>query len=84
MGFLADSLLESGEGGCLPACVIDGLLQIRLEILDWRKGGDARRVGFFGNKLDLLLQEVEGVVCNVGTGQIHLPLILSAPNPVFP
>ena len=84
LGFLADSLLESGEGGCLPACVIDGLLQIRLEILDWRKGGDARRVGFFGNKLDLFSQEGEGVVCHVGASQIYLPPTPSVPDPICP
>ena len=52
--------------GCLPAFVIDCLLQSRPEIFDWPKGGNARRVGFFGNKLDPLLQEGKGVIFHVG------------------
>ena len=42
------------------------------------------RVGSFENELDLLLQEVQGVVYHVGAGQIHLPLITSVPNPLCP
>ena len=34
VSFLADSLFESGEGGCLPAFVLDGLLQHRPEIFE--------------------------------------------------
>ena len=82
--FLADSLLKSGEGRCLPAFVLDGFLQRRPEIFDWLKGSDARRVGSLGNDFDLLLQEVQGIVCYVGAGQIHLPLIPSASNPICP
>ena len=65
-GFLADSSLEKGKGSCLPAFVIDGLLQSRPEIFDWPKEGNARRVGFFGNKLDPLLQEGKGVIFHEG------------------
>ena len=32
----------------------------------------------------ILLQEVQCVVCHVGIGQIHLPLIPSASNPICP
>ena len=46
-GFLADSLLESGEGGCPPAFIIDCLLQSHLEIFDRPRESDTRRVGFF-------------------------------------
>ena len=60
--FLAYSLLESGERGCLLAFVFDGLLQSCPEIFDQPKGSDSGRVGFFGNELDLLMQEVEGVL----------------------
>ena len=66
MSFLADFSLERGKGGCLTAFVIDGLLQSRPEIIDQQKGGNARRVGFFGNKLDPLLEEDKGVICYVG------------------
>ena len=65
-GFLAHPLLESKEGGCLPAFVIDCLLQSHPEIFDWPKEGDARRFGFFGNELDLLSHEGKGVICHVG------------------
>ena len=64
-GFPADALLESGEGGCLPAFVIDCLLQSHPEIFNRPKEGNARRVSFFGNKLDPLLQEGKGVICHV-------------------
>ena len=46
--------------------VIDCLLQSRPEIFAWPKGGNARRVDFFGNKLDPLLQEGKGVIFHVG------------------
>ena len=83
MSFLADFSLERGKGGCLSAFVKDSLLQSRLEIFDWPKGGNARRVDFFGNKLDSLLQEGKGVIFHVvlwangvrgrrGLGQIGL------------
>ena len=84
MSFLADFSLKRGKGGCLTAFVKEGLLQSRPEIFDWPKGGNERRVGSLGNELDLLLQEVQGVVCHVGAGQIHLPLIPSPPNPICP
>ena len=79
-GFLANFSLERGEGGCLPAFVFDSLLQSRPEIFDRAKESNARRVGFFGNKLDLLLQEGKGVLFHVrlwangvkGLGQIGL------------
>ena len=80
-GLLANSLLENGEGGCLPALIIGCLFQSRLEIFDGPRESDPRMVGFFGNKIDLLLYEGEGVICHVGTGQIHLPLIPSALTP---
>ena len=66
MGFLADLSLERGKGGCLTAFVIDGLLQSRPEIFNGPKGGNARRIGFFGNKLDSLLKERNGVIFYVG------------------
>ena len=66
MGFLADFSLERGIGGCLTAFVIDGLFQSCPEIFDRPKGGIAKRVGFFGNKLDPLLQEGKGVIFHVG------------------
>ena len=47
VSFLADFSLERGKGGCLSAFVKDSLLQSRLEIFDWPKGGNARRVDFF-------------------------------------
>ena len=84
MSFLADFSLKRGKGGFLTAFVKEGLLQSRPKIFDWPKGGNERRVGSLGNELDLLLQEVQGVVCHVGAGQIHLPLIPSAPNPICP
>ena len=49
-------MLKSGEGGCPPAFIIDCLLQSHLEIFDWPRESDTRRVGFFGNELDLLTQ----------------------------
>ena len=52
--------------GCLPAFVIDCLLQSRPEIFDWLREGDTRRVGFFGNELDPLSQEGKGVIYHVG------------------
>ena len=55
-GFLANFSLERGEGGCFPAFVIDNLFQGRPKIFDQPMESNARRVGFFGNKLDLLLQ----------------------------
>ena len=61
-GFLVGSLLERGEGGCLPAFVTGGLLQSRPQIFNWPKGDNARSIGFFGNKLDPLLQECESVI----------------------
>ena len=66
MGFLADFSLERGKGGCLTAFVIDGLLQSRPEFFDRPKGGNARRVGAFGNKLNLLKQKGKGVIFYVG------------------
>ena len=84
MGLLVDFSLERGKGRCLIAFVLDGLLQRRPEIFDQPKGSDARGVGSMGNELDLLLQEVQGVVYYVGAGQIHLPLITSVPNPLCP
>ena len=83
VSFLADFSLERGKGGCLSAFVKDGLLQSRLEIFDWPKGGNARRVDFFGNKLNPLLHEGKGVIFHVelwangvrgrrGLGQIGL------------
>ena len=84
MGLLADFSLERGKGGCLTAFVLDGFLQRRPEIFDRPKGSDARGVVSMANKLDLLLQEVQDVVCHVGAGQIHLPLIPSPPNPICP
>ena len=65
-GFLANFLLKSGEGGYLPAFIIDYCLQSCPEIFDWPKEGEARRVGFFGNELDPLSQEDKGVICHVG------------------
>ena len=56
-GFLTNSLLESGEGGYLPAFVIDCHLKSRPEIFDWLKEGNTRSVDLFGNKLEPLLQE---------------------------
>ena len=53
-GFLVDSLLERGGGGCLPAFVIGGLLQSRPEIFNQPKGDNARSIDFFGNELDPL------------------------------
>ena len=64
-GFLANFLLESGVG-YLPAFFIDCCLKSHPEIFDWPKEGDARRVNFFGNKLEPLLQEDKGVICHVG------------------
>ena len=49
VGSLADFSLERGKGGCLTAFVIGGLFQSHPEIFDWPKGGNARRVGYFGN-----------------------------------
>ena len=83
MSFLADFSLKRGKGGCLTAFVKEGLLQSRPEIFDWPKGGNARRVGFFGNKLNPLLHEGKGVIFHVelwangvrgrrGLGQIGL------------
>ena len=66
VGFLADLSLERGKGGCLTAFVIDGLLQSRPWIFNRPKGGNASWVGFFGNKLDPLLQEGKGVIFHVG------------------
>ena len=66
VGLLANFSLERGKGGWLTAFVIDGLLQSRPEIFDQPKGGNARRVGFFGNKLNPLLQEGKGVIFHVG------------------
>ena len=66
MGLLANFSLERGKGGCLTAFVKDGLLQSRPEIFAWPKGGNVRRVGFFGNKFDPLLQEGKGVIFYVG------------------
>ena len=66
MGLLADFSLERGKGGCLTAFVLDGFLQRRPKIFDWPKEGEARRVGFFRNKLDPLSQEDKGVICHVG------------------
>ena len=51
VGFLADFSLERGKGGCLTAFVIDGLLKTCPEIFDRPKGGNTRRVGFFGTNL---------------------------------
>ena len=65
-GFLANFWLDSGEGGYLPAFVIDCHLQSCSEIFDWPKEGEARRVGFSGNKLDPLLQGDKGVICHIG------------------
>ena len=65
-GFLANFSLERGEGGCFPAFVIDNLFQGRPKIFDQPMESNARRVGFFGNKLDLLLQEGKGVIFHVG------------------
>ena len=65
-GFLANFSLERGKGGCLTAFVKDGLLQSCPEIFAWPKGGNVRRVGFFGNKFDPLLQEGKGVIFYVG------------------
>ena len=53
-------------------------------MFDQPKGSDARGVGSMENELDLLLQEVQGVVYHVRAGQIHLPLITSVPNPLCP
>ena len=50
--FLADSLLERGERGYLLAFIINSLLQSHPEIFDWPKASNARRVGFFGSKLN--------------------------------
>ena len=66
VGFLADFSLERRKGGCLTAFVIDGLLQSRSEIFNRPKGGNTRRVGCFGNKLDLLLQEGKSFIFYVG------------------
>ena len=66
VGLLANFSLERGKGGWLTAFVIDGLLQSRPEIFDQPKGGNARRVGFFGNKLNPLLQEGKSVIFHVG------------------
>ena len=66
VGFLADLSLERGKGGCLTAFVIDGLLQSCPWIFNRPKGGNASWVGFFGNKLDPLLQEGKGVIFRVG------------------
>ena len=68
VGFLADLSLERGKGGCLTAFVIDGLLQSRPWIFNRPKGGNASWVGFFGNKLDPLLQEGKSFICHVGLG----------------
>ncbi len=38
--FLADSLFESGEGGCPSAFLVDCLLQSHLEIFDWPRESD--------------------------------------------
>ena len=65
-GFLANFSFEREKGGCLPAFVFDSLLQSRPEIFDRAKESNARRVGFFGNKLDPLLQEGKGVIFHVG------------------
>ena len=65
-GFLGNFLLESGEGGNLSAFVIDCRFQSRPENFDWPKGGDARRIGFFGNELDPLSQEDKGAICQIG------------------
>ena len=65
-GFLANFLLKSGEGGYLPTFVIDYHLQSCPEIFDWPKEGEAKRIGFFGNKLDPLLQESMGVIFHMG------------------
>ena len=43
-GFLADSLLENGEGGCLLAFVLRGLPQSFPKIFDRPMEGNARRV----------------------------------------
>ena len=51
-----------------PSLHLRRLLQHRPEIFDWLKGSDARRVGSLGNDFDLLLQEVQGIVCYVGAG----------------
>ena len=72
VSFLVDFSLERGKGGCLSAFVKDSLLQSRLEIFDWPKGGNERRVGSLGNELDVFLQEVQGIDCYVGTGQITI------------
>ena len=66
VGLLANFSLEIGKGGWLTAFVIDGLLQSHPEIFDRPKGGNARRVGFLGNKLNPLLQEGKGVIFHVG------------------
>ena len=65
-GFLMNFLLESEEGGYLPAFIIDCRLKSRPEIFDWPKEGNARRVDFSGNQLEPLLQEDKGVICHVG------------------
>ena len=65
-GFLANFSLERGEGGCFPAFVIDNLFQGRPKIFDQPKESNPRRVGFFGKKLDLLLQEGKGDIFHVG------------------
>ena len=67
-GFLVGSLLERREGGCLPAFVIGRILQSCPEIFNRPKGDNARRIGFFGNELDPLLKEGEGVICHVRLG----------------
>ena len=72
VGFLANFSLERGEGDCFPAFVIDNLFQGRPKIFDQPMESNARRVGFFGNKLDLLLQEGKGVIFHVGYGQMGL------------
>ena len=66
VGLLANFSLERGKGGWLTAFVIDGLLQSCPEIFNHSKGNNARRVGFFGNKLDPLSQEDKGLIYHVG------------------
>ena len=58
-------MLERGERGYLLAFIINSLLQSHPEIFDWPKEGDARRVDFFGNKLEPLWQEDKAVICHV-------------------
>ena len=65
-----------------PSLCLRCLLQCRPKIFNWLTGSDPRRAPW-GMNLNLM-QEVQGIDRYVGAGQIHLPLIPSAPNPICP